>query len=256
MKWILCSLCPPPLIAWIQTRAGVFKIVGVPGSGTQHFPESYATNDALIRRWRVGPSPQCVPVLQECMKTVTTPSNPLIAESRTSSGEWRATVRPTIEFLVKSGTPMYAFACLEVDGVDEPKLAQQWITFETSIEPNFRMIVYKGPGDGTDDRLALVTPGQVRNALERLGNAMSQSGSDDLTMGFHIVSVPLLSDWLSVGSCEQHEEQVLTCVLTAERDPREVFTLSDDLIEMTATSLLRCQTSSLCGITLRDRNNH
>jgi hypothetical protein len=143
---------------------------------------------------------------------------------------------------------MYAFAGLEVHGADQPKLAHQWITFGTSVEPNFRMVVFKGPEDGTDDRLALVTPDQVRDALERLGNAMSRSGSVDLTMGFHVVSVPLLRDWLSVESSDQDEKQVVTCVLTAERDPREVFTLSDDLIEMTATSLLRCQTLSLCKI--------
>lgn len=159
-------------------------------------------------------------------------------------------IRPTIEFLVKSGTPTYAFAGLEVYGAEEPKFAQQWITFETPVEPDFRMFVFKGPGDGTDDRLALITPDQVRDALERLANSLSQSGSVDLSMGFHVVSVPLLRDWLSlsVGSNDENEEQVVTCVLTAERDPREVFTLPDDLIEMTATSLLRCQTLSMCGV--------
>lgn len=248
LTWILCSLDLRALFGWIHTSKGVFKIVGVPGTGTQHFPESYIANDGLIRRWRVTSDHS---VLQECTKTVSTSSMIPLDEPSPSSEGGQVSVRPTIEFLVKSGTPMYTIAGLEVYGDDQRRLAHQWITFGTSVEPNLRMVVFKGPGDGSDERLALVTPDQVRDALERLGNAMSQSGSVDLTVGFHVVSVPLLRDWLSVGSNHQEGKQVLTCVLTAERDPREVFTLSDDLIEMTATSLLTCQASSLCGIRTR-----
>jgi hypothetical protein len=156
------------------------------------------------------------------------------------STEEGAKVRPTIDFLIKAGLPTYVFAGLEVHRVDETVLAHQWVTFSTAVEPKFRLLVFRGPGDGTDDCLALFSPNEIQSSIERLGLALSQAGTNDLSLGFHMVSVPLLPDWIHIPYYESRSRKdFLTCVLTAEAEPREVFTVDESLLEMTLTSFLQ-----------------
>jgi hypothetical protein len=69
-----------------------------------------------------------------------------------------------------------------------------------------------------------------------------------LSQGFHIISVPILPDWIPISTENGGAEDLLTCVLTAEADPREIFTLDEGLLEMTATSFLQVDVASISEI--------
>jgi hypothetical protein len=145
-------------------------------------------------------------------------------------------VQATLDILVKSGTPTHVMAGLQViqprpavaaystsssshHYSAPPWTAQQWITFGSVVEPDFRVVFILSPGNGTDDDekqpnepiiLAVASTDDIRVALENLGQALQQppSCSDDdttttksssssssplssLEQGFHIVSLPL-----------------------------------------------------------------
>lgn len=274
----LCLLNPAIVLVngWTHTTSGGFKIVGLPGTGTQYFPESYVPN---LQRWRlIQTSTRTTPT-----PTTTSPNHDEYPEEEAATHRLEAwttctandeeeeevsrknqeneaststtgivLVKPTMDFLIKSGQPSYVMAGLEVSTMDSPLLAQQWVSFATSVEPNFRLLLFQGASDGTDDRLAVVHAQDIRLAVERLGRVLSQSDDADLFQGFHIVSVPLVEDWipLSVLDLSQPEGQdrdniVVSCMLTAEPDAREIFTLDEYLVEMTATSLLQVRLNQL-----------
>jgi hypothetical protein len=123
-------------------------------------------------------------------------------------------------------------------------IAQQWLPFHMIVEPNMRLLIFCGEGDGTDERLALFGPDDVNMALQRLGVALSMESehSEQLNQGFHIISIPMNDEWISVTKNEEHTLgglSTITCMVTAETEPRELLTLDDSLLELTATSLLQ-----------------
>jgi len=286
-------------------RGRSYKIVGVPGgTGTQLLPASYVSSFS----WWTFCRNRLVPVRTSAV--VTTAKNDVDGDStgsflgRSSRGVVR--IRPALDVLVKGGVPSYVMAGLqcstfggnEQGDATEPEsspaaptettqegaavpallllLAEQWTTFATAVEPNFRLAVYRGIADGADARLAFVDSSTVRGTVERLGVLLSESGdrkgkggdSDGLSEiensavlsdGFHIVSVPLAEEWISVVEEEEEEEEeeegggngsggdILTCFLTAEADIRELFTLDESLVEMTATSFLKVPVRRIFG---------
>lgn len=192
-----------------------YRIVGGQG-GTQLLPETYGK---LIQRWQLEGN--------QLLRTSG------VDDSMSSTREI-SSVRPTVDILVKSGSIAYVMAGLQVKrGIEETisLLAQQWIPFEYAINPAFRLVLFQGEANGEDERLFLAGHQEVQAQLEQL---MAATSSADLSTGFHAVSLVISNDWIPVSP----DAKILTCVGTVEQDPREVFTLSDDLLEMTATTLL------------------
>jgi hypothetical protein len=231
MIWTLtlfCLIASPVATALSQTSHNSIKIVGIPGTGTQLLPESYVQS---FNRWNLDDDGNLSKGQGKCDVSGISSSS---------------LIRPTLDFLVKGGIPVYVMGGLEVrDNADDPTsrplLAQQWTTFAIAVEPNFRVSVFAGPGDGTDELLAHAGNESVKAILERLAFLLSQSTSaDDFTDGFHIVSIPAGTDWIKISS---DEIQTLTCVSTAEQDDREALTLDEGLLEMTATSVLQVDLS-------------
>jgi hypothetical protein len=224
---LLCLLAAPKATALAHNS---IKIVGIPGTGTQLLPESYVRS---FNRWNLDDDGNLSKRQEKCD----------VAGISSSS-----LIRPTLDFLIKGGVPVYVMAGLEVrenldDVTSRPLLAHQWTTFAMAVEPNFRFSVFAGPGDGTDDQLASAGNEAVKEILERLGFLLSQSTSaDDFTDGFHILSIPAGSEWIKLPS-DQFE--TLTCVSTAEPDTRELLTLDEGLIEMTASSVLQVKLSGV-----------
>lgn len=212
------------------------RIVGVPGTGTQYLPEPYVRT---FVRWTLNSERKLIPNGVAC-------NLPLVGPIR---------VRPTIDFLIKGGVPSYFMVGLEVGEVhgdtneDEESqactlLAEQWTTFSNAIEPGMRVLVYLGSGDGTDERIAFYGSNEVQNVLEVLAVSLSEATSDDIQSGFHIVSVPLSTDWIQSIPLSYSR---ITCFATSEPDARVLFTLDSTLLEMTATSVLQVHTGDLVG---------
>jgi hypothetical protein len=216
-----------------------FRIVGIPGSGTQLLHES---NVRSVSRWTVN-------------EGRLEPARSL--DTGASSSSSSRCFRPTLDFLIKGGAPLYVLVGLQVahmDGTDNrhstfwsPVIASQWTTFRWAVEPDFRIVVYLGAADGTDDRIVFVSNERVHQILESLGNLLSQEDATALADGFHIVSLPAQLEWTILAPpLDVHKaDLVLSCVATAERDARELLSLEIDLLEMTVTSILQVPLSRL-----------
>lgn len=207
-----------------------FRIVGNSRTGTQYLPTSYALNFA---RWEIDRDSKLVRLEDQPV---------LNLSSRYTQ------IRPTIDFVVRGGVPAYFMAGLQtsisVENIVRPYssvIAQQWLTFDMSIEPNMRLLIFRGEGDGSDERVALFGPETVNNALERLAVTLSEE-NEQLKQGFHILSIPIDNEWITLTEAEECISDALvsvSCMATAEPEPRELLSLDDSLLEMTATSLLK-----------------
>eukprot|EP00527_Entomoneis_sp_CCMP2396_P009699 CAMPEP_0198136420 /NCGR_PEP_ID=MMETSP1443-20131203/70_1 /TAXON_ID=186043 /ORGANISM="Entomoneis sp., Strain CCMP2396" /LENGTH=277 /DNA_ID=CAMNT_0043797635 /DNA_START=146 /DNA_END=979 /DNA_ORIENTATION=- len=237
------------------------KIVGnAMGTGTQHLPQSYVQS---FDQWQAVKENEYTDNFTLVKKR--SPNiygrEPLALPSASQS----VMIRPSLQVLIKSGIPSYILAGIEfssddafdTDADDDPYLsmttvAQQWITFAMAVEPNFRIMLYQGEGDGTDDLLTTVSSDEVLRVLELLASQILQLpvAQQEWSQGFHILSLPLFSDqndghgssstssWIKVSNTPG-EDSLITCLATAETDAREILTLDPDLAEMTVSSILQ-----------------
>jgi hypothetical protein len=206
---------------------GSFTIVGGAG-GVQYLPTSYASSFSF---WTLED--------QQVVKTQGQASCDAQAPQETQSR-----IRPTLDILIKGGIPSYIMAGLQTNtgpaNSRQPnRLAQQWTTFNSlSVEPNVRLNVYRGASDGADERILRISTEKITETIEMLGMMLSDTDSDTMSTGFHVLSFPL-DEWTTIDKTDP--SAIITCVLTAEPDARELFTLEPSLIEMTATSFLRLE---------------
>lgn len=223
-------------------KAEVFRVVGVPG-GTQFLPAAYVNT---FRRWQIDPdSSKLAPIEGSCF-----------TDSTSVNGEDNISVQPTLNFLIKGGAPAYVLAGLLaatptnnneqvlLAASNTNHLAQQWTTFAMAAEPKFRIELFLGPGDGTDDRVGVVPAQTVNEVVERLGMALSQTNTQEFASGFHLVTIPVKMD-MNKNEAQQSDASMLTCVATAEPDARELLTLDESMLEMTATSMLGIEATQI-----------
>jgi hypothetical protein len=182
------------------------KIVGTSVGTTQYLPTSYV---ATFGRWIVV-NHQLKPLLppSTVSSAASVPSPPEEGRSSRSRAAVVA-VQATLDILVKSGTPTYIMAGLQVQQqqhsisgqppystVASPWTAHQWVTFGSVVEPDFRVILFQnGNADSENESkiLAVATTDDIRVALEDLGLALQEQQQEQspLEQGFHIVSLPL-----------------------------------------------------------------
>ena len=80
---------------------------------------------------------------------------------------------------------------------------------------------------------------QTKEAVEKLGNLLAELDEDSpLANGMHIVSIPISSKWRNIPLPESNQKLRLVSVGTAEPDAMELLSFDEDLIAMSATSLL------------------
>jgi hypothetical protein len=218
-----------------EEKIEVYKIVGVLG-GTQHLPASYVDT---FSRWRIDDSDQIIPVSsEECA---------LDKESSTT-----IRMQPTINFLLKSGVPSYMFVGLQVEegkAMQINHFAQQWTTFDTAAEPNFRVELFMSQPDGkTVQRLGVVDAKRINQAVEQLGKALSTTGVEDLASGFHIVEFPLKMDMEVLEMARgKGGTMMLTCLATSEPDASRLLRIADKELEKTAASKLQVDAWRILG---------
>lgn len=230
MVFRLCLLATY-LIEVVLGLSNSFRIVGMAGTGTQLLPENYVRSFA---RWTVEEQD----LQQQQQQQIASLSSHASATRNTRS------IRPTLDVLVKAGTPAYVMAGLQVatmqDGssssISSTHLAQQWTTFASAADRNFRIVIYKGAGDGTDERVLLIGNDRIRNILENLACILSRPDATRFAEGFHILSFPATTEWIELDTSI---DGVLSCMATAESDSRELLSLNKDLLELTITSILQ-----------------
>jgi hypothetical protein len=213
--------------AWAQ--GGGFRIVGIPGAGTQFLPESHVST---FGRFHVEKS-QLVP--HACQSGGYSPFVP------------GSIIRPTLDILVKNGLLSYVMVGVEEkDNPACPPLAQQWTTFELVMEPNFRVEVFWGARDGKDEKIMQVETIHIQALLQDFGMILAESSqaASSISKGFHIISIPLADNWTQVGDYDvvdanNGDAKIMTFLATAEPDARELLTLDSSLVEMTASSVMQ-----------------
>lgn len=203
------------------------NIVGIPGGVTQSLPISYVQS---FQRWVVEEGR----ILSR------------VCDSKTSEIEWNkdTKIRPSLDILIKSGAPSYAMAGLQVkdNNKDYCPLARQWTTFAFAVEPVFRVETFTSTNSESHEALIFkdnTNPvDRMKTAMELLGIVLSQTGEGSpLSEGFHVVSIPLGSNWIALPSPEKGPYS-LTCLATAEPEAEELLTMDSGLLEMTASSVL------------------
>jgi hypothetical protein len=208
-------------------KVEVYKIVGVPAGGTQYLPASYVKT---FSRWQIDSSGQIIAVSsEECA---------LDKESATT-----ISIQPTINFLLENGVPSYLFVGLQVEeGKDKQSnhIAQQWTTFDTAAEANFRVEIFMGQEDRIDvQRLGVVDAKRMNQAVEQLGKSLAMSGLEDLASGFRIIEIPLKMEMKGLDMARSKGgTMMVTCLATSEPDASRLLRLEESELEKTATSKL------------------
>jgi hypothetical protein len=229
------------------------KIVGTPGGTTQYLPTSYIQT---FGRWMVV-NHQLTPLLPP--STVSAVPSPAAATAVVVA------VQAKLDILVKSGTPTYVMAGLQVQQQHlqhstsrpvysiPPWTAHQWVTFGSVVEPDFRVILFQGHNEIDDEPkiLAVASTDDIRVALEDLGLALQEQS---LEQGFHIVSLPLkmtktsrdvvMDNSQSIDDYENRSnpadddaDSTSTCTDDSNSKKLDWIPLNHDI---TATSILTC----------------
>ena len=169
------------------------NIVGMPGGGTQSLPIKYVQS---FQRW----------VVQD-RQVLSRVCNTTISEIEWSDD---IKIRPTLDVLIKSGAPSYVMTGLQIrrSNQDLCPLARQWTTFSFAVEPTFRVETFLSNNNNDEiSHEALVLNDnpveQMKQAMELFGIVLSQIGEGSpLSEGFHIMSIPLKTDWSALPSPE------------------------------------------------------
>ena len=223
-----------------------FRIVGGSGTPTQLLPISYVRS---IPRLSVVDD--------------NTSKESLVKDVHAEDGldaiatEFR--LQPTLDILVKPSSegsattmvPSYVIAGLQqvqpdTNGQTQFFLAQQWVSFNwAATQPNFRLVVYQGSSDGTDERLALVPATRLQQIWEQLAQILANDNVKTDDSGFRILSFPI-GDVLEIPMTDiTNADTMITCLATAEPSGRELLSLERDLLEMTVTTRLQVPLSEL-----------
>jgi len=199
-------------------------------------------------------------------------------------------IRPTVDFMIKSGMATYVLAGIEVRvppdaskdgkvwknyGMNSQLLADQWTAFNIAVEEDFRIECFLGEmkvanspddtstlewrplGDGDVDSAATcdddhnVSAASVKTlkAIQTLGEILANlDEASPIADGMHIVSIPVQEKWINLPPPLLNEDEndqqnkiayKLSCVATSESDAKEMLLIDDELLSMSATSLLR-----------------
>lgn len=156
-------------------------------------------------------------------------------------------------------------------GMNSQPLASQWTTFDIAIENGFRVELFHGEtllknqkDNGEQDEIqwtALMKDScsssdeidsiqkqeqladkakDAQNAMGIMGNLLA--GLDEnspIASGMHIVSVPTSSEWIDLPQTKDEDGYKLVSVATVESDAKELMTMDEDLIALSATSVLK-----------------
>lgn len=210
----------------------------------------------------------------------------------------RIEIRPTLDVFIKTASPAYLLAGVEVRvpsscsqdgqvwknfGMNSQPIASQWTNFGIAIEQGFRVETFVGieeeveeenkenednkeaggkettQSDGVEwipllglydnepqqessctNQKIHATKG-TSNAIQILGDLLANiDETSPLADGMHIISIPVDYEWrdLPKGTNQKNQKLRLVSVATAEPDSLEVLGLDEDLVALSATSLL------------------
>lgn len=294
---------------------GNIKIVGEVG-GTQFLPGSYVST---FPRWTAESKEDDETVtlsrligsgINRSTETSQTTAHQFVDPTSNEELWWPADletiqVRPTVEFMLKSGMPAYVLAGLEVRvpskvskdgrqwknfGMNSQPLASQWTSFNIAVETGFRVETYIGKvllenksknADGEDEEKEIVqwsafgnaakseatceepnsssldeeerivesSQGTLR-AIETLGNLLaSLDENSPLSEGMHIISIPVSGrEWIDLPNPsikDADDTYKIVSVGTVEDDAKELLSLDEDLIALSAASVLNVEVSRI-----------
>ncbi len=186
-------------------------------------------------------------------------------------------VRPSLEILLKDTVPSYVLAGLEVRvpsdssmdgkawqnfGMNSQPLASQWSGFEIAAERGFRVEAFYGrkaededaPIDWKDIEAASDDDGScdsgikkqlakegTKQAMELLGILVGSIDEESpLADGMHILSIPITDKWVDLPQNDSENNTYnLVSLGTAESDGKELLNMGDDMLQMSASSVLK-----------------
>lgn len=212
----------------------VYKIVGIPGSGPQYLPKTYVKT---FPRWILDQDKGKLVRVNE--KEDDNVDGSCDSSSSSSSSD-TVSVQPTLNFLLKGGKPTYVFVGLSVGAPNDNAvgssnnnqhyLAQQWTTFAATAERNFRIELFLGPGDGTDDVMGVVGGPKVKKYLGVFGQLLATTDENELASGFHIVTIAmkLMDTSTKMQTNQKTNASTITCVAASDSNAKQMIAALDD----------------------------
>jgi len=194
----------------------------------------------------------------------------------------RLQIRPMMNVLFRSGSLSYVSVGLDVRvphenenngdgdveswrnyGMNSQPIARQWTTLEIAMEKLFHMegfIIYNENGDDSDDDQkhdTLFPSLNVQDVMQRVAIFSAELDSlSPLAEGFHIASFPMMENWTDLPSStgsknkeegkDEDETEIIykiVCMATSEPFANKLLDMDEDLLTMSATSVLEVEVS-------------
>lgn len=209
----------------------IVNIVGLPGGRTQSLPTNYVYS---FPRWQLVSDDGDI-------EEGPTGTSGTFVTLRWAKG---LKMRPTLDILFKGGVPSYVMAGMQIylgDTIIASPLARQWTTFDFAGQPNFRIEAFQQEGDAVEEwRFGSDPVKLLKEALQMFGFVSSNLNeeTESIMSGFHILTIPLKVPWTEIPNPSE-ESYTVSCVATAEPEAESLLTLDQDLLEMTASSMLQ-----------------
>jgi len=90
------------------------------------------------------------------------------------------------------------------------------------------------------DKMIMKYARKTQHALEVIGNLLAvMDETSPLADGMHIVSIPITNEWTDLPAVENENGYKLVSVGTVESDAKELLNLDNDLIALSAASVLK-----------------
>jgi len=212
----------------------VYRIVGLPTAQAEFLPKKYLNN---FSRWHLNPATkQFVPLQQE---SKVAEEESCKAQLHPQAGD-AITVQPTLNIFVRNAIPSYVAVGLsakynpdstqkDVAKTYQNHLAQQWISFSALFsDEKFKVEVFLGPSDGTDDFVGIVNGPQLRQYVNSFVEAFTTTDHLELGSGFHMITLFME---MSTGNmqAQQNDARMLTCLASSvSNDAKQLLSLTDE----------------------------
>jgi len=257
------------LLAMLVENISAFsiKIVGLPGGKVESLPGMYINS---FRRW-IAEEDKGASIAENKIKIEAIPGAGMSVEEQwvnpTSTADlfWpldvKLQVRPALNVMFKQGVLSYLSPGLDVrvphkdgswrnHGMNSQPIARQWTSLDIAMEQMFHVesFILQEESAGDVKHSTLFDSMDIKKAMQRLATFIGEMDPlSPLTEGFHIVSFPLIDNFVDLPCPTQTDDEkkkdsetIYKIVLLGTSEPfgSKLLDMDEDILTMSSTSAL------------------
>lgn len=269
-RFILLALYPQSTFGFSSIPSNDIKIVGLPGGKIESLPAMYVES---FQRWIIKDNHDndCQDKqlkLQQILGAGFCNDEGWVNPTTTDKLWWPADIstlqtRPMLNVLFKNGILSYVSMGLDVRvpyagengvvttwrnyGLKSQPIARIWTTLDIAMEKIFHVegfIVQHQKESEEMKHEELFQPIYASRSIKEVANLFAEADEPSLAKGFHIVSFPMSKYWtdLSIPTPKLGKDDSnaykIVCFATSEPFASKLLELDEDILEMSATSVL------------------